>query len=119
MALSSTAKTATRSMSHSLDKRWLDDAAFQKLAKPLVAIVRFNADRSPQAHLPQNPAVHFQISIHPEKFSQSRRFIRCDGLKGDEIHGWTRVDLIFVEEILGELQEDEKTVKVLDLREAA
>lgn len=103
----------------SLEKLWLDDAAYKSLKKPFVVIARFNPDRNPQAAIPQNPGVHFQVSIHPEKFSKSGRFIRMDGTKGDELHGWMRTDLLFIEEVLGELQEDGQTVSVIEEERAA
>ena len=96
-------------------KKWLDQI---DAAPPRVVIARFNADRNPQKPLPQNPAVHFQVTVKAENKSPSGEFMRF-GAPGDEILGWMRCDQIWIEEVLG-VSEDGKEVKPQEqLREAA
>lgn len=64
--------------------------------------------------VPQNPAVHFQVTVRKESIAPAGRFIRFDGSKGDEIHGWQRMDFIVIDEVLGKLSEDGKTVEVVE-----
>lgn len=95
-------------------KAWLDDPRVKAFKRPVVAICRFNGDRTPQKlihQLPQNPGVHFQITLNPVNFSRGGEFYRCDGTKGDEIHGWMRPDQIWIEELLG-VRLDANTVSV-------
>lgn len=92
-------------------KAWLDDPRVKSFKRPVVAICRFNADRTPKKPIPQNPGVHFQITVNPVQFSRVGEFYRCDGTKGDEIHGWMRPDQIWIEELLG-VRLDANTVSV-------
>lgn len=72
----------------------------------LVVICRFKEGQP----VPQNPAVHFQVTVRKDKCSTSGRFIRFGETPNDEIMGWQRRDLIEVCEVLGVLQEDGQTV---------
>lgn len=83
--------------------------------KKLVCIVKFRDDRGP---VPQNPAVHFQVTLHSDLLAPSKKFIRL-GAPGDEVTGWQRLESLEVCEVLGELQEDGKTVKVNNIEELA
>ena len=62
----------------------------------------------------QHPETHFMVTIDESR--TSNRFIRfgswSDGKGlGDEITGWVPKDAYVIDEVLGELQEDGKTVK--------
>jgi hypothetical protein len=66
---------------------------------PVVAIVKFRDDVGPV--VPQNPAVHFQVTIDRNKVSPSSQFIRLGEHQGDEILGWQRREYLQVCEVLG------------------
>lgn len=60
---------------------------------------------------PVNPTILFQVTIRSDKCSPSGAFIRFGDTPGDELVGWQRRDLLEVCEVLGEVQEDGRTVK--------
>lgn len=66
---------------------------------PVVVICHFRDDVGPL--VPQNPAVHFQVTVDRNKVSPSGRFIRVGDNTGDEVSGWQRRDYIQVDEVLG------------------
>lgn len=84
--------------------------------KKLVCIVKFKDEC--RAVVPQNPAVHFQVTLHNDLVSRSGKYVRL-GAPGDEVVGWQCIDYMEVCEVLGELQEDGKTVTVLNIEEWA
>ena len=63
---------------------------------------------------PQNPGCLLQVTLLSDKISGSGHFIRLGDTGGDELIGWTRIDSLEVDEILGELQADGKTVKPVE-----
>jgi hypothetical protein len=80
---------------------------------PLVVICHFRDDMGPV--VPQNPAVHFQITLDKSKVSQGGKFIRLGENPGDEVIGWQRRELIVVDEVLGQKQGEQ----VIPLAKAA
>ena len=85
----------------------------------LVCIVRFVASEADPlgVGMPQRTCIHMQVTVDPAKCSAGGRFIRFGETQGDELMGWQRRDWLVVEEVLGELSEDGKTVVPLE-REA-
>ena len=65
----------------------------------------------------QNPAILLQVSLLASKVSNSGELIRLGETQGDEIMGWTKVNVLEVVEILGTLGADEHTVTPLVQRE--
>ena len=63
----------------------------------VVVICHFDGSLGP---VPQNPGVHFQVTLRYDGRSPSGKFIAFDSTKGDQIHGWMRRDQIVVDEIL-------------------
>lgn len=85
--------------------------------EPTVCIVRFRSDLRPGLDIPQQPALHVQVTVRKGNCSPSGRFIRFGYLpdgsraKGDELTGWMVREYIEACEVLGVLQEDGQTVK--------
>ena len=83
----------------------------------LVCIVKFRDDLQPGLQIPQQPALHVQVTIRKGNCSPSGRFIRFGYLpdgsrsKGDELTGWMVREYLEVCEVLGVLSEDTQTVK--------
>ena len=63
---------------------------------------------------PQNPAVLFEVTLRAENIAPAGRLIKFESNKGDEYHGWVRMDWLAIEEVLGMVAEDGKTVNVLE-----
>ena len=61
---------------------------------------------------PQNPACLLQVTLDSSKVSPSKKYIRL-GAKADEIVGWTPLDSLEVDEVLGTLGEDGETVTLI------
>lgn len=84
--------------------------------EPIICIVRFRSDLQPGLEIPQNPAVHSQVTVRKANCSPSGRFIRFgympDGSRsnGDELCGWMVREYIEVCEVLGIVQADGRTV---------
>lgn len=80
--------------------------------EPLVCIVKFRDDLQPGLQIPQNPALHVQVTVRKENCSPSGRFIRFGYLpdgsrsKGDELTGWMVREYLEVCEVLGIVQAD-------------
>lgn len=68
---------------------------------PICAIVKFRDDLIVGKEIPQNPSVHFQVTIRADKVSPSGRFIRFGETQGDELLGWMRRDYLEIVEVLG------------------
>lgn len=83
-------------MSHALEGCFL---SAQLPEEQIVAICRFRDDLGPV--VPQNPAVHFQVTLDQTKISPSGQFIRLGDNQGDEVVGWQRREYIQVCEVLG------------------
>jgi hypothetical protein len=66
---------------------------------------------------PQNPACFLQILLSHEKISPSRKYIRLGETKGDEIMGWTNIEALEIDEILGKLDADGVKVTPVEPRE--
>lgn len=84
--------------------------------EPLVCIVKFREDLQPGLQIPQNPALHVQVTVRKDNCSPSGRFIRFGYLpdgsrsKGDELTGWMVREYLEVCEVLGIVQADGVTV---------
>lgn len=50
---------------------------------------------------PMNPGIHFQVTLDKKKVLPDGGFIRFDQTKGDELHGWMRMDWLRCAEVLG------------------
>ncbi len=84
-----------------------------------VVIAHYRRDRDYNGgQAPQNPACLLQITLLPSKVSPSGRYIRLGDTPADEIVGWTNMDSLEVDEILGELAEDGKTVLPIERPDA-
>ena len=89
-------------------------------AESLVCIVKFRDDLTPGLHIPQQPALHVQVTVRKDNCSPGGRFIRFgympDGSRsrGDELTGWMVREYLEVCEVLGVVQEDGKSVLPID-----
>ena len=88
--------------------------------EPLVCIVKFRDDLQPGLQIPQNPALHVQVTVRKDNCSPSRRFIRFgympDGSRNrtDELTGWMVRDYLEVCEVLGVVQADGWSVRPIE-----
>lgn len=82
---------------HALIGKRLSEIALEDL-EPVIVIAHFDDALGP---VPQNPAVHFQITLQSGRCSPSGDFYAFDGASGDQIHGWQRCDRIMVDDVIG------------------
>ena len=80
-----------------LDGKRLSEIDVGELERPVLVICHFDDLLGP---VPQNPAVHFQVTLNPAAVSPGGEFIAFDAAAGDQVHGWMRMDRILVDEVL-------------------
>jgi len=71
-----------------------------EIEKRCVALVRFGPSGFETDGF--RPGEYYQVTIDPDKISQSGQFIRFGDTPGDELIGWQRCKALCVIEILGE-----------------
>lgn len=90
--------------------KFLSEINMAELERPIVVIAHFEGI----GPLPQNPAVHFQVTVDPSKVSPSGAFIAFDSANGDQLFGWMQRSMIRVDEVLRVGQKDAKLEVVPD-----
>ena len=79
-------------------------ATLTEIKKKSVCIVKFGPV-TPTDGL--RPAEYYQVTVDPDKVSESGKFIRFGMNQGDEIQGWQRAEAITIVEVLAEWNGDE------------
>ena len=80
-----------------MKNRRLSEIDIAGLERPVTVICHFD---DLFGAVPQNPAVHFQVVLRPDRVTPGGDFIAFDSADGDQVHGWMRRDRIVVDEVL-------------------